>query len=399
MRDHTEQKQMEEELRQLAAELSAASRQKDEFLATLAHELRNPLAPIRTGLELMGMAQDDPHVVEDIRQTMERQTHQLIALVDDLLDISRITRGRLVLRKSLVAMADVVQSAVEAAIPVIDAAGHTLHIELPERPMYLTADPHRLSQIISNLLNNAAKYTPAGGQIWLSAGNDDQQVVLAVKDTGIGIPADMLERIFEMFSQVESPQDSGESGLGIGLTLVKTLVEMHGGSIEVQSAGLNQGSTFTVRLPVEDVSTRKEKEQHRPFEQPTDTSHRRILVVDDNQSAASMLGLVIERLGHEVLTANDGEEAIRVAAEFRPEIMFLDIGMRQMNGYEVARHIRRQTWGQAIVLIALTGWGQDSDRQKTKEAGFDEHMVKPAEPAELRRLLARITSPRSKSAI
>ena len=379
--DISDIKRMEEALRE-------ADRRKDEFLATLAHELRNPLAPIRMGLEVMKLAKDEPATVEATLHTMERQTQQLIALVDDLLDVSRITRGRLELRKCRVNLSDVLQSAVEASKPFIAEADHDLVITVPEHSIYLEADPHRLAQVVSNLLNNAAKYTPDGGRIWLTVERHGGDVVVSVKDNGIGIPAGMLDRIFEMFAQVDRPMEKSYTGLGIGLTLVKSLVEMHGGRIEVHSDGGNRGSDFRVRLPILPELSSGEPKSMQSGTLAHAKSKRRVLVVDDNRAAADMLGMVVRMLGNEVLTADDGQQAIDVAAQFLPHVILMDLGMPKLSGYEAARHIRQQPWGETMMLVALTGWGQDEDKQRTKEAGFDHHLVKPAEPSDLQKLLS-----------
>ena len=386
--DVHERKLAEESLRTLAAELSEADRRKDEFLATLAHELRNPLAPIRTGLEALKLVGDDPTTVKEIRDTMERQTQQLIMLVDDLLDVSRITRGKLELRRCQVEVGEIVKSAVEASKPFIDEAGHSFTVSVADRSMVLDADPHRLSQVLSNLLNNAAKYTPEGGHIQLSVEQNGRDVVLSVKDNGIGIPAAMCDRIFEIFAQIERPMEKGYTGLGIGLTLVKSLTELHRGQIEVISEGEGQGSEFQVRLPLfldeSDNATQPEK----PSADHSQEVKRRVLIVDDNESAAHMLSIVVKILGCDVKTAGDGREAVEVAADFLPDIVLMDIGMPKMNGYEAAKHIREQPWGKDMLLVALTGWGQDEDKKRTRSAGFDHHLVKPAEPAALQELLA-----------
>ncbi|WP_197442327.1 PAS domain-containing protein [Lignipirellula cremea] len=383
--DVTEQRKMREALRELAARLSEADRRKDEFLATLAHELRNPLAPIRTGLEALKLIDDDPEMREEIRQTMERQAEQMVHLIDDLLDVSRITRGKLQLRLSRVELAHIVRSAVEATRPLIDEAGHTLTVTLPDQPVYLQADPTRLTQVLANLLNNAAKYTEEPGRISLSAEAADDQVLIRVKDTGLGIPPDMKERIFEMFGQIDRSLERGYTGLGIGLTLVKNLAEMHQGAIAVQSEGAGQGSEFTLTLP----RFTSEVETKTPLPEVTTASASlRILIVDDNEAAATMLEMVVKILGNEVRTACDGVRALEVAAEFLPDVVLMDIGMPRMNGYEAAQAMRQQPWGKHILLVALTGWGQDEDRQHTRQAGFDHHLVKPAEPAALKQLLA-----------
>jgi PAS domain S-box-containing protein len=386
-RDITEQKQLENHLRQLAAELSTADRRKDEFLATLAHELRNPLSPILTGLELIRMIGDDRAMMEEVCTRMEGQVKQLVRLVDDLLDVSRITTGKVILRRERVELALVVQGAVDATRSLIEESGHQLTVTLPPQPIFLEADPARLTQILSNLLTNAARYTMDRGHIWLTVQRQGSDVVVTVKDTGIGIPADMLEHIFEMFSQVDRSLERSQSGLGIGLTLVKKMVEMHGGVVEARSNGPGEGSEFAVRLPI--VTKKKIQEQLMNDESITVSGSKlRILVVDDNRDSAEMLSMVLKTLGNEVCTAHDGLEAIDIAAEYQPHIVLMDIGMPKLNGYEAARRIREQPWGKHMVLIALTGWGQKEDKQRTKEAGFDYHLVKPVEPATLRKLLA-----------
>lgn len=388
--DITQRKLMEQELRHQAEQLTESDRKKDEFLSILAHELRNPLAPIRMGLEAMRLAKDEPDTLEDIRSTMERQTQQLMAIVDDLLDVSRITRGKLELRRCPVKLADVIQSAVEASRPFIEEASHELSVTLPEKPISLHADPHRLAQVLSNLLGNAAKYTPEGGRIALLAERQGSDVLVKVQDNGIGIPQEMVDRIFEMFAQIDRPMEKNYTGLGIGLTLVKSLVQMHGGTVEVHSEGENRGSEFRVRLPI--LVERRDEAQKPDRGQetvPSEFKHR-VLVVDDNKAAAELLGMVVRMLGHEVRTAGDGQEGFEVAEVFLPDVVLMDLGMPRMNGFEAARKIREQPWGQQMRLIALTGWGQAEDKQRTKEAGFDHHLVKPAEPAELQRLLASV---------
>ena len=384
-------KGLHEELRMVAARLSEADRRKDEFLATLAHELRNPLAPIRTGLEVMKMIKDDPVTLEEVRETMERQTRQLITLVDDLLDVSRITRGKFELRRSRVRLGDAVKTAVEAADSLLKGAGHELSINLPDEPILLDADPNRLAQILSNLLNNAAKYTPNGGKISLTAKVDGENCCVSVRDNGIGIPSDKLETIFDMFTQLEQPMEKIYSGLGIGLTLVRSLVQMHGGWIEVSSEGLKKGTEFRVFLPLNQIAAPLNADIVGPEENSGEQrSGKRILVVDDNIDASRMLSRVVQAMGYEVATSADGKEAIEKAEEYRPDVILMDLGMPRMNGYEAARHIRHQPWGEKILLIALTGWGQDADRRKSKAAGFDHHLVKPADPQELLLLLASL---------
>lgn len=386
MRDQTEQKLLENELQRAAKEIADMNQRKDEFLATLAHELRNPLAPIRAGLELMSLAKNDPETLENTRRKMERQTKQLITIVDDLLDISRITRGRLNLRKFHIKLDDIIQTVVESSRPLIEEASHELIVEVPEQPIYVHADPNRLAQALSNLLNNAAKFTPDGGRIWLAAERRNGEVAISVRDTGIGIPEDMLEQIFEMFTQVDRWQGKSQVGLGLGLTLVKSLVQLHGGSIHVTSAGSGRGSTFTIRLPI--VPDEAREKHDAPIEQEAEKpAGLRVLVVDDSKPAADTLSKVISLLGNDVRTAYNGEQALSWTEEFQPQVILMDIGMPGMNGYEAAQRIRQQSNGNNILLIALTGWGQASDRDRTKEAGFDHHIVKPAEPAQLRHLL------------
>lgn len=362
-------------------------RRKDEFLATLAHELRNPLAPIRSCLDLMQMAGEDRELIEEVRTTMETQVSQMVHLVDDLMDVSRITRGKLVLRKSRMDMAAAVRSAVEAARGLIRECDHQLTVTIPDSPLWMEADPTRLTQVFSNLLNNAAKYTQEKGEIWLTVQREGSDAVVTVEDNGMGIPAHMLDRIFGMFTQVEGSPERGYGGLGIGLTLVKTLVEMHQGTIAVESDGPGMGSKFTVRLPLLIGSATCELHPE-PVETVAACGKRRILIVDDNKDAAGMLAMVVKMMGHEIRTAYDGCEAVEVAEVYLPDLVLMDIGMPRLNGYDAARRIREQKWGQGMVLVALTGWGQEEDRRRTKEAGFDHHCVKPIEPAVLKKLLA-----------
>jgi PAS domain S-box-containing protein len=378
--DFTERKEAEEALKD-------ANRRKDEFLATLAHELRNPLAPIRNAVELLRRGSGDGAVTEMARTMMERQLAQMVRLVDDLLDISRITQGKLHLRNERVELAAVVHNAVEASRPLIDAQAHELTVTLPPQPVHLEADPIRLAQVFSNLLNNAAKYTEKGGDIWLTAERQGAGVVVSVRDTGIGIAADYLPRLFEMFSQVEPALERSQGGLGIGLALVHGLVELHGGNIEAHSAGPGMGSEFTVWLPVVEAPAQAPLEASPGSEKSGAGRKCRILVADDLQDSADSLALMLRLAGHEVQTAHDGLEAVQAVAAFRPDVALLDIGMPRMNGYDAARLIRQQPWGQRMVLVALTGWGQQEDRRRTADAGFDHHVVKPVEPATLEELL------------
>jgi PAS domain S-box-containing protein len=383
--DVTERRQMADSLRKVAADLSEADHRKDEFLAILAHELRNPLAPIRNALQTLRLAPDRA-TRDQARTMMERQLGQMVRLVDDLLDVNRITRGKLELRKERVPLAEVVQSAVETSRPVIDHLGHQLTVTLRQQPIFVDADLTRLAQVFSNLLNNSAKYTDRGGRIWLTAEQQGDEVVVSVKDTGIGIAADQLPRLFEMFSQVDGALERAQGGLGIGLTLVKWLVEMHGGRVEAASAGLGQGAEFTVRLPVSKASDPRQGEEH----SPAAPKSLRILIVDDNRDGADSLAMLLHILGNDSHTAYDGQQGVEMAEKVRPDVILLDIGLPKLNGYEACRRIRNQPWANKVVLIALTGWGQEEDRRRSQEAGFDYHMVKPVDPQELLRLLAEL---------
>jgi PAS domain S-box-containing protein len=386
LRDESERYRTEETLR-------TADRRKDEFLATLAHELRNPLAPICMGLQLLKHAAQDSTASEEVRAMMERQSNHMVRLIDDLLDVSRITRGKLDLRRCPVELNDVVRNAVDATRPAIEEARHQLSVSLPERPVILYADPNRLTQVLSNLLTNAAKYTPAGGQIELSASERHGEVEFVVSDNGLGIPADRKESIFEMFTQLRGEQASGHKGLGIGLTLVKRLVELHGGSIEVESAGKNRGSSFRIRL-----STMAQTPALRPPPEDVDSKpiaapRRRVLVVDDNIDALKTLSMIVKLMGHDVCEAHDGMEAIERAGQHAPDVILMDLGMPKLDGFDAARQIREQPWGQSMLLVATTGWGQEEDRRRTKAAGFDHHLVKPIDHAKLRELLAAAPAP------
>jgi len=382
----------------LYEELRESDRRKDEFLATLAHELRNPLAPIRNSIHVMRLAGHDRGTIDGSRAMIERQVQQMVRLVDDLLDVSRISRGQIELRTEQIELASVLTSAVETSRPLIEQSGHELTIAWPQEPIPLVADPSRMAQVFSNLLNNAAKYTERGGHIWLSAQRDDGGVTVRVRDSGVGISPEMLPRIFEMFTQVDHSLERAQGGLGIGLTLVKRLVEMHGGSIEAHSEGPKQGSEFVVRLP---VALDLEPEQpataggHHAATRP----HRRILVVDDNQDSADSLAMMLNILGNEVRTAHDGLEAVDLAATFNPEVVLMDIGLPMLNGYDAARRMRVQPGGNDMVLVALTGWGQEEDRRRSHEAGFDRHIVKPVDPFALEKLLDELETTASRTAL
>ncbi len=386
----------ERQQRQAIAEsLRDADRRKDEFLATLAHELRNPLAPIRTGLEVLRIGNPSAEETERVRAIMERQTEQMVRLIDDLLDVSRITRGKLKLRKVLIPLREVIRDAVAATQPFIDEAKHRLEVLEPDASLKIECDPHRLAQVLSNLLTNASKYTPDGGRITVRTipAPEGDEVVIEVKDNGEGIAKELQANIFEMFAQIENIREKSPSGLGIGLTLVKSLVDMHGGSIRVESEGVGKGSAFLVTLPLSPerlTADAAHEESVNTMDQETVSdpeSKIRILVVDDKATAAETLAMYFEMQGFEVSTANDGEEAIGATRTWNPDIILMDIGMPRMDGKEAARHIRRLPGGDRITMVALTGWGQEKDRKETAAAGFDRHLVKPVEPTILRELI------------
>jgi PAS domain S-box-containing protein len=427
IRDVTDRKRAEEELRRLASELSAADRRKDEFLATLAHELRNPLAPLRNGLQVMRVSSGNEEVFDEVRTMMERQLGQMVHLIDDLLDVSRISQGKLELRRKRVNLSTALNNAIETSRTLIEIGGHQLTLVVPPEPIFVDADVTRLGQVFSNLLNNAAKYSDPGGLIEVVVSeekvasdegrvasektaiaesdslkltttplatplsplttNHSPLVTVSVKDTGIGIPADMLPRIFDLFTQVDRSLEKSQGGLGIGLSLVQRLVEMHGGSIEAHSEGHGKGSEFVVRLPI-DLSIVETEPQTDVDREAIPSSKRRILVADDNKDAASTLAIMLRLSGNEVRTANDGLQAVEEAEAFLPHMIFLDIGMPKLNGYEACRRIRDQAWGATTVMIALTGWGQGEDKRRSQDAGFNHHFVKPIDPSALELLLA-----------
>ena len=371
--------------------LRDADRRKDEFLATLAHELRNPLAPLRSGLQVMHLARDDAATIEQARSMMQRQVEHLVRLVDDLLDLSRISGGRITLQKERLQLGAVVQQAVETNRPAIERAGHQLTLTVTAPPVHVDGDPVRLTQVFSNLINNAVKFSDPGGVIRVTLELHDEHAVVRVKDSGVGIPPAMLPRIFEMFTQVDRSLERAQGGLGIGLWLVRQLIDMHGGTVEAHSEGPGTGSHFDVRLPIS-APLADEPAPARDDVQ-TAAAGRRILVVDDNPDAALSLALMLEFMGNRIHTAHDGLAAVDAAETFRPDVILLDIGMPRLNGYEAARRIREQPWGRDIVLVALTGWGGEDDVRRSLEAGFDFHMVKPVERAALERLMAGLDPP------
>jgi PAS domain S-box-containing protein len=383
--DVTDRRRLEDDLRRLAADLSETDRRKNEFLATLAHELRNPLAPMSNMLEVVKRGNGDGETLRQAHSTIERQLAQMVRLVDDLLDLNRITHDRLELRRSEVELSSVIQQAVEVARPLIDAAGHHLAIELPTEPSYLNADRARLAQVFGNLLNNSCKYTRPNGNIWLTAKSTGDEVVVTVKDDGAGIPSDKLSSIFDMFMQVDRTAEWSQGGLGIGLTLVKRLAEMHGGSIEARSDGEGRGSEFIVRLPI--LQQPSQLMSPATDSQAESLPQRRILIVDDNKDSADSLALLLEITGNQTYMAHDGLEAVEAIEKHRPEVVLLDIGLPKLDGHEVCRRVREQPWGKDIVVIALTGWGQEDDRRKSEEAGFNGHLVKPVDYDKLLKLL------------
>ncbi|HWB11683.1 MAG TPA: ATP-binding protein [Pirellulales bacterium] len=380
---------LSESLRAAQRRAEAADRRKDEFLATLAHELRNPLAPISMGLELLRLPGVDSATREWTREVMERQVQHLVRLVDDLLDVSRITRGKVELRKEVVELGSVVAGAVETVQPLINEKQHELVVSLPEEPITLLVDPVRLAQVIGNLLSNAARYTPPGGRIWLSGERSGGMATIRVLDPGIGIAPDMLPRVFELFAQAQT--QGGQGGLGIGLTLVRSLVEMSGGTVEARSPGLGKGSEFVVRLPL--VAADQAPENRPSQSAQTQLPARRAFVVDDNADAAATLSELLRRDGHEVHTFNDGYSALASAAAIAPDVVLLDIGMPKMDGLETARRLRKMPATAAALLVAVTGWGQEADRRRAQEAGFDHHLVKPVDTDALRELLAKYGPP------
>ena len=369
-------------------ERKLAEKAKDEFLAMLAHELRNPLAPIRNAVHVLQLKSPPVPEITKMLDVIDRQMNQMTRLIDDLLDVSRISRDKIVLRKSRLSLAEVVNTALETSRPVVTASGQAFAVALPPMPLYVEADATRLSQVISNLLNNAAKYTDPTGHIWLTIAQDGADALISVRDTGIGISAEMLPRIFDMFMQADRSIDRSHGGLGVGLTVARRLVELHGGSISAASDGIGKGSTFTVRVPLSVAQPQAAEDLTRGIELPAAASPLRILVADDNRDAAESLAALLRMVGHEVRIAYDGVEAVGAASEYRPDAVVLDIGMPKMNGYDVAKKLRAEGAGKEMTIIAVSGWGQDADKQRSREAGIDHHLVKPLEPSALLRMLA-----------
>jgi CheY-like chemotaxis protein len=372
----------------LVRDIQEADHRKDEFLAMLGHELRNPLAPICNAVQLLrGLGPPDPQR-DELRDVIDRQLNKLTRLVDDLLDVSRITTGKIRLQIQVLDAADAARSAVETSRPVIEARRHTLEVALPDAPIRLNGDIARLSQVLSNLLNNAAKYTEVGGRIWLSLEREGNDAVFRVRDTGSGIAPDVLPRVFDLFTQADQSLDRAQGGLGIGLTLVRRLIETHGGNVQAFSAGLGQGSEFIVRLPAIQAETAKAVTPEAGSAAHCHTFRCRVLVVDDNADTAETLAMLMRHDGHEVLTANDGVSALEATDSFRPEVVLLDIGLPRMDGYEVARRLRAKDCGADLFLAAITGYDQAEDHVRSQQAGFDHHLVKPVRLAALRQLLA-----------
>ncbi|HJX26523.1 MAG TPA: ATP-binding protein [Thermoanaerobaculia bacterium] len=376
-----------EQIGKLAQELATADRRKNEFLATLAHELRNPLAPISNALNLLRLEKADPAIQEQARKVIERQLGQMVRLVDDLLDISRITSSKLRLRKERIELAAAIQSAQETSLPLIKNAGHQVTVTIPPEPIYLDADLTRLAQVFTNLLNNSAKYTERGGHVWLTATREGREAIVSVRDTGIGIPPEHLPSIFKMFSQVTPALERSGGGLGVGLALAQGIVQLHGGCMEARSEGLGRGSEFIVRLPIADPPVRARAEESGG--EAVRPGGLRILIADDNRDAAESLGMLLEIEGHEISIVHDGVAAVETAATFEPDVALLDIGMPGLNGYEVAHSLRGQPAGKRMTLVAITGWGQEEDKRRSMEAGFDHHLIKPVDYKDLVGLLAR----------
>jgi PAS domain S-box-containing protein len=371
-------------------QLQEADRRKDEFLAVLAHELRNPLAPMRNGIAILRAKGLPNPELKWARDVIERQIDQMTHLIDDLLDMSRIRSGKIQLQRERVELDRVVHGAIEASRPLIDQYDHQLTVALPEEPIPLEGDVVRLAQVFCNLLNNAARYTPRGGRISISARREPAGVVVSVSDNGLGIPADMLPKVFDMFTQVDRSLERKRGGLGIGLTLVKKLVELHGGTIEARSEGAGKGCEFLVRLPVPEVVAERIPSPRPPEPAVPAVGSRRVLVVDDNRDSAESLAMLLQTFGHEVRTAFDGQEGVRTARTFRPDLVLMDIGLPGLNGYDAARAIRSEPWGRRVRLVALTGWGSDEDRRRSHEAGFDHHLVKPVDFDDVLEVLADV---------
>jgi PAS domain S-box-containing protein len=393
VRDITERKELERQVRQRLEELAQADRQKNEFLAMLAHELRNPLAPMRNALYLLNSPKTDEPVRERARQIVERQMEHLVRLVDDLLDVSRIVRGMVDLRRGVMDLSEAVLRAAETAQPVIDGQGHELVLNLPDEPLWVDGDVVRLGQVIANLLTNAAKYTDRAGVIQLSAVHEEGLAVVRVRDPGIGIPPETLPHVFELFVQGDRSLARSQGGLGIGLTLVQRLVELHGGTVQAYSEGRGQGSEFTVRLPCVPAPhaavARAASRAAQRRAKSAAANPKRVLVVDDNIDAADSIVLILKGAGYDVSCVYDGPSVLPAAKDFHPDVVVLDIGLPGMDGYEVARQLRAQQEFRSTPLVAVTGYGQADDRVRSQEAGFDAHLTKPVNPQLLQQFIAK----------
>ena len=389
LRDSTERKRFEEQLQERNQALEEADRRKDEFLAMLAHELRNPLAPVLNGLHIIEREGRDNPTIQQTVSMMDRQLRRLVRLVDDLLDVSRITKGKFQLRRKREQLATLITHAVETVRPFLDSRRHQLSVTLPPEAIWLDVDSARIEQVLANLLSNVAKYTEPGGRIWLTVEQEGDRVIIRVKDTGVGIRPDMLNRIFDLFVQADRTIDRALGGLGIGLTLVRKLVEMHGGTVEAFSEGIGKGSDFVVRLPT--VPEVKElPPEVTPEKVKREQAHLGVLIVDDNVDTAESLAMLLRFYGHEVWAVHTGPKALEVARAEQPNVVLLDIGLPGMDGYEVARLLRQQEELRDVCLVAMTGYGQEKDRQRSDAAGFDDHLVKPVDPAKLQDLLAEL---------
>ncbi len=386
LNDHLEQR-----VTQRTEELVQADRRKDEFLATLAHELRNPLAPVRNAIHILNDRLPPQEELRWAGEVIDRQVRHMIRLVDDLMDMSRINQGKIELKREPVTIQQIVQLAVESCTPLIEECGQTLRVVQPEQLLMLNADVTRLTQIVLNLINNAAKFSKPGNEIVIEVEHAERAVSVCVRDQGIGIPREKLNLIFEMFAQVEATLERTRGGLGIGLSLAKRLVELHGGSIRADSPGLGLGSSFTIELPLDSERAVPEDKPHSPMALDSITV-KRILIVDDNEDAARTLSMLLGCIGHETFLAFDGAAALEMAGRTQPDIILLDIGLPKMNGYDVAKSIRQEAWGQSMVLIAMTGWGQEQDRERAHAAGFDHHTTKPVEISYLLGLIDKAPS-------
>lgn len=379
----------EERYRLKEGELREVSRRKDQFLAILAHELRNPLAPVRNALQILKLAEDEPRKVAATREMMERQLSHMVRLIDDLMDVSRLTRDRLELQKVDTTIAQVLDAAIETSRPAIETAGHRLEVVLPPETLPVHADRLRLAQVFGNLLSNSCKFMEPGGRIRIEARREDEVAVVTVTDSGVGIAGEDLSKLFEMFTQVRRENGSRNGGLGIGLALVRSLISLHGGTVAASSDGLGKGATFEVRLPLAEPNPPSVANERRALPSSSQSAALRVLVADDNLDAAESLATLLQQMGHETRVAGEGRDAVAIAEQFRPQLVFMDLSMPHLDGLEATRQIRARPWGRNIVICALTGFSQDQDRQRSLEAGMDLHLVKPVDPEALTAVLMR----------